>query len=65
MATQVSAIKAGFLRLVRVAVAMGLPVLISWLAGSPDVRWAALAPVITSIAKYLRDTFPALNWIPV
>jgi hypothetical protein len=56
---------AAIYRTLRVVVAMGLPMLISWMAKHPDVRWAGLAPIIMGIAKYLRDTFPNLNWLPV
>lgn len=56
---------AAIYRVIRVVVAMGLPMLISYLTGHPDVRWAGLAPIIMGIAKYLRDTFPGLNWLPV
>lgn len=59
-----SGILAALLRLVRAGVAMGLPILISWLTGNPDVRWAALAPVIMAVAKYLRDTYK-WEWLPV
>lgn len=52
------------LRLIRTAVAMGLPVLISWLTGNPDIRWAALAPIIVAVAKYLRDVLK-WEWLPV
>lgn len=52
------------LRLIRSAVAMGLPYLISWLAGQPNVMWAGLAPLIQALAKYLRDTFK-WEWLPV
>ena len=51
-------------RAVRAAVAMGLPILISWLLQHPDMRWAGLAPVIMAIGKYLRDTYK-WDWIPV
>jgi hypothetical protein len=51
-------------RLVRTAIAMGLPVLISFLSGHADIRWAALAPVIMGIAKYLRDAYK-WDWLPV
>jgi hypothetical protein len=57
-------IVAALLRGVRSLVAMGLPILISYLSGNPDVRWAALAPVIMAIAKYLRDTYK-WEWLPV
>lgn len=56
--------KAAILRLIRSAVAMGLPILISWLTGNPDVRWAGLAPLIMAIAKYLRDNYK-WEWLPV
>lgn len=59
-----NSILAALLRGVRVLVATGLPVLISAIAGQPDVRWAALAPVISAIAKYLRDTYK-WEWLPV
>jgi len=52
------------LRGLRAAVATGLPVLISYLAGHPNVKWAALAPVIMAVAKYLRDTYK-WEWLPV
>jgi len=55
---------AAILRVTRTVVAMGLPILISYLTGSPDVRWAGLAPIIMGIAKYLRDTY-GWNWLPV
>lgn len=55
---------AAIIRAIRSAVAIGLPILISYLAGQPDVRWAALAPVIMGVAKYLRDAFK-LEWLPV
>ena len=55
---------AAILRAVRAAVAMGLPILISWLTGHPDIRWAGLAPVLMSIGKYLRDVYK-WEWIPV
>lgn len=60
MATLIPALVRGL----RAAVAAGLPVLISWIAGNPDARWAALAPVIMAIAKYLRDTYK-WEWLPV
>jgi len=56
--------KAAILRLVRSAVAMGLPILISFLTNNPDVRWAGLAPLIMGIGKYLRDTYK-WEWLPV
>jgi len=52
------------LRGLRAAVATGLPVLISYLVGHPNVKWAALAPVIMAVAKYLRDTYK-WEWLPV
>ena len=52
------------LRGIRVAVAALLPVLISYLIGHPDVRLAALAPIINAIAKYLRDVYK-WDWLPV
>jgi hypothetical protein len=55
---------AAILRAVRAAVAMGLPILISWLTGNPDVRWAGLAPLIMAVAKYLRDAYK-WEWLPV
>jgi len=56
--------KAAILRLVRSTVAMGLPILISFLTNNPDVRWAGLAPLIMGIGKYLRDTYK-WEWLPV
>jgi uncharacterized membrane protein YccC len=55
---------AALLRVVRVAVAILLPQLIAWLAGHPDAKWSLLAPIISGVAKYLRDQFN-LNWLPV
>jgi hypothetical protein len=52
------------LRGIRAAVAMGLPLLVSYLAGQPDAKWVALGPVIMAIAKYLRDAFK-WEWLPV
>jgi hypothetical protein len=52
------------LRGLRSAVAAGFPVLISYLAGQPDARWAALAPVLMAVGKYLRDTYK-WEWLPV
>jgi hypothetical protein len=63
--TQAQKIWAALLRGIRAAVAFGLPLLISWLTGHPNAKWAALAPVIMAIAKYLRDNFDGLNWLPV
>ena len=60
-----NSILAALLRGIRVGVAAGLPVLIAWLtSGHVDARWAALATVISAIAKYLRDTFK-WEWLPV
>jgi uncharacterized membrane protein YgaE (UPF0421/DUF939 family) len=57
--------KAAILRLIRAGVSMGLPVLISYLAGHPNALWAGLAPVIMAISKYLRDNIKGLDWLPV
>jgi uncharacterized membrane protein YccC len=62
---QSTSIWAAIYRALRVVVAMGLPYLISYLAGNPDPRWSALAPIIMGVAKYLRDNFPQLGWLPV
>jgi len=48
----------------RTLVAVGLPILISYLTGNPNAKWAALAPVLMAIGKYLRDTYK-WEWIPV
>ena len=62
--TQKQKIWAAIWRFIRAAIAGGLPVLLSWLAGHPNVKWAGLAPVIMAIGKYLRDA-NNWDWIPV
>lgn len=56
---------AAFLRGLRAAVAIGLPILISWLAGHPSAKWAGVAPIIMAVSKYLRDNFDNMNWLPI
>ena len=57
--------KGALWRTLRTAIAIGLPVLISYLAGHPDARWAGLAPIIMGISKYLRDNYKIFDWLPV
>ena len=62
--TQKQMIWGAILRLVRSAVAFGLPYLLTVIANNPDVRIVALGPVIMAIGKYLRDAYK-LEWLPV
>lgn len=62
--TQKQIASAALWRAIRSLVAMALPIGVSMLASHPDVRWAALAPVIMALGKYCRDAF-GMDWIPV
>ncbi len=63
---QSQVIRAAVQRIIRSAIAFGLPYLISWLAQNPDPRWSALGPVIMGVGKYLRSSYPGkFDWLPV
>lgn len=46
-------------RLVRTTAGLGIAAAVSWAANDP--RWIWLAPVITAVAKVLRDKFDLTN----
>lgn len=55
-------IKTGLFRLVRVAASLGLAAGVAYVANDP--RYVILAPVISGVAKYIREAFKLDN-IPI
>ena len=52
------------IRVGRVAIAAGLPYLLTWVAGHPNPKIALLGPIINGVGKYLRDQY-GWNWLPI
>ncbi len=54
--------KAALIRLAREAVALAIPVLLWHLNNDP--KWLALKPVLTALAKFLREQY-GWSWLPI